>query len=140
MVGVPTGTDDFVKGFAEDVITKGGAGKLARMLARMPEKQVAHLITSISLVQRSAYIERGIDHTLVSGACERLDNLVMCVLEAGMGLGTDGDEDQLFEEGGQPKRFKLRPYQQAQVRPYQQQLFEGSQLLLATSSAPHPKL
>eukprot|EP00903_Cladosiphon_okamuranus_P013938 g12964.t1 len=116
VVGVPIGTDDFVQGFAEDVITKGGAGKLARMLARMPDKQVAHLITSMSLVQRSAYIERGIDHTLVSGACERLDNLVMCVLEAGMGLRNEDDEDQLFEEDGQPDRFKLQPYQQAQAQ------------------------
>lgn len=116
VVGVPIGTDDFIKGFAADVITKGGARKLARMLARMPDKQVAHLITSMSLVQRSAYIERGIDHTLVNGACERLDNLVMCVLEAGMGLRNADDEDQFFEEDSQPDRFKLRPYQQVQAR------------------------
>lgn len=106
VVGVPVGKDDFVKNFAADVITKGGAGKLARMLARMPNKQVAHLITSMSLVQRLAYIERGIDHKLVSGACERLDNLVMCVLEAGMGLRNADDEDQLFEDDHQPDRFK----------------------------------
>lgn len=57
VVGVPIGTDDFMKEQEE----------LARMLVRMPNKKVAHLIASMSLVQRSAYIERGIDHTL----CQR---------------------------------------------------------------------
>lgn len=59
-----------------EVITKRGAGKVARLVARMPDKQVARLITSLSLVQRSDYIEGGIDHKRVSGAYERLDNLV----------------------------------------------------------------
>ena len=45
-------------------ITEGGADKLARMLARMPNKQVAHLDTSQSLTQRFRYIERGVDHKL----------------------------------------------------------------------------
>ena len=116
VVGVPIGTDDFTKSFAADVINKGGAGELARLLARMPDKQVAHLITSMSLVQRSAYIERGIDHTLVSGACASLDNLVMWVLESGMGLRNIEDEDHLLDNEEQPSRFKLRPYQQAQAR------------------------
>lgn len=116
VVGIPIGIDDFVKGFVADVITKGGAGKLARMLVRMLDKQVAHLITSMSLVQRWTYIERGIDHTLVSVACEQLDNLVMCVLEEGMGLRNADDEDQLFEDDGQVDRFKLWPYQQVQAR------------------------
>ena len=116
VVGVPIGTDDFIKSFAADVINKGGAGKLARLLARMPDKQVAHLITSMSLVQRSAYIERGIDHTLVSGACARLDILVMWVLESGMGLRNIEDEDHLLDNEDQPSRFKLQPYQQAQAR------------------------
>ena len=107
------GTANFVKGFAVDVINKGGAGKLARSLARMLDKQVALLITSMSLVQRSAYIERGIDH---SGACARLDNVVMWVLESGMGLRNIKDEDHLRDNEDQPSQFKLRPYQQAQAR------------------------
>ena len=43
-------------------ITEGSAEKLARVLARMPDKQVAHLVTAQSLTQRSAHLERGIDH------------------------------------------------------------------------------
>ena len=38
VVGVPIGTDDFVKGFAADVITNGGAEELARLLARILDK------------------------------------------------------------------------------------------------------
>ena len=67
-------------------ITEGGAEKLARMLARMPDKQVAQLVTAQSLTQRSAYLKRGIDHKRAKKACERLDNDVMWVLESSTGL------------------------------------------------------
>ncbi|CAM9850142.1 unnamed protein product, partial [Hapterophycus canaliculatus] len=86
VVGVPIGTDAYVEECAMKKITEGGADKLARVLACMPDKQVAHLITSQSLSQRSGYIERGIDHKRTRKACERLDNDVMWVLEASMGL------------------------------------------------------
>lgn len=98
------------------VITEGGADKLARMLGHMPEKQVAHLITSLFLTQRSIYIEKGIDSRLVNKACQRLDNVVMWVLEAGMGLRDTDDEEELFQEGCHPNSFRLRPHQQAQAR------------------------
>lgn len=58
VVGVPIGTDAYVEECAMKKITEGGADKLARMLARMPDKQVAHLITSQSLTQRTGYIYR----------------------------------------------------------------------------------
>ena len=74
MVGVPIGTDIFVEESAMNKITEGGAEKLARMLARMPDKQVAHLVTAQSFTLRSAYLERGIDHKRARKACERLDN------------------------------------------------------------------
>ncbi|CAN0508788.1 unnamed protein product, partial [Scytosiphon promiscuus] len=81
VVGVPIGTDDYVKEFAMKVIAEGGADKLARILPRMSDRQVANLITSLSLIQRSAYIERGIDPALTKEACERLDNMVQWALE-----------------------------------------------------------
>ena len=77
VVGIPVGTDAYVEARAMKKITEGGADELARMLARMPDKQVAHLITSQSLNQRAGYIERGINHKLTRKACERLDNDVM---------------------------------------------------------------
>eukprot|EP00903_Cladosiphon_okamuranus_P006087 g5997.t1 len=43
VVGVPIGTDAYIEDYAMRTITDGGANKLARMLARMPDKQVAHL-------------------------------------------------------------------------------------------------
>lgn len=46
VVGVPIGTDAYVKRVVMKAITDGGADKLACMVARMPDKQVAHLITA----------------------------------------------------------------------------------------------
>ncbi|CAN0235475.1 unnamed protein product, partial [Scytosiphon promiscuus] len=39
VVGVPIGTDDYVKEFAMKVIAEGGADKLARILPRMSDRQ-----------------------------------------------------------------------------------------------------
>ena len=117
MVGVPIGTDAYyVEESAMKKIVEGGADKLARMLARMPDKQVAHLVTAQSLTQRSGYIERGIDHKRARSACERLDNDVMWVLESSMGLRETEEEEDFFQEGQQPSGFKLKPHQQAQAR------------------------
>ena len=116
VVGVPIGTDEYIKEFAMKVITDGGADKLAKMVPRMPDRQVANLITSLSLIQRSAYIERGIDPTLTKEACERLDNMVQWALERGMGIeGTEGEEE-FFQQGCQDTNLKLRPHQRAQTR------------------------
>ena len=116
VVGIPIGTDACVEERAMKKITEGGADELARMLARMPDKQVAHLITSQSLTQRSGYIERDIDHKLTREACERLDNDVMWVLQASMGLRDTADEEEFFRERHEPHSFKLKPYQQMQAR------------------------
>ena len=65
VVGIPIGTDAYyVEECAMKKKTEGRADKLARMLARITDKQVAHLVTSQSLTQRSEYIERGVDHKL----------------------------------------------------------------------------
>ena len=123
------------------MINKGGAGKLARLLARMPDKQVAHLITSMSLVQISAYIERGIDHTLVSGAScgsskqewgsetsrTKTNSSITKISQAGLSYGPIN----------KPRCVCLRELEDWE---YQRQLFEGFQLLLATLSAPYPPL
>ncbi|CAN0344777.1 unnamed protein product, partial [Scytosiphon promiscuus] len=116
VVGVPIGTDDYVKEFAMRVIAEGGADKLARILPRMSDRQVANLITSLSLIQRSAYIERGIDPALTKEACERLDNMVQWALETGMGIeGTEGEEE-FFQRGCKDTNLKLQPYQRAQTQ------------------------
>ena len=116
VVGIPIGTDAYVEECAMKKITEGGAVELARMLARMPDKQVAHLVTSQSLTQRSGYIERGIDHRRTRKACERLDNGVMWVLETTMGLRGADTEEEFFQDDCEPTDFKLKPHQQAQAR------------------------
>ena len=110
MVGVPIGSDAYVKECAIKVIRDRGAEKLARMLPRMSDRHVAFLIISSSLTERSVYIERGIDSELTKDACQRLDNMVMWILEAEMGLTDDTeDEEEFFREGCQPTNFKLDP-------------------------------
>ena len=90
-------------------IIEGGADNLARTPARIPDKQVAHLVTSPSLTQRSGYIERGVDHNLAKKACERLDKDAMWVLEASMGLRDTEDEEEFFQQDHQPNDYKLKP-------------------------------
>ena len=109
VVGIPIGTDAYVEECAMKKITEGGADKLARMLAHMRDKQVAHVVTSQSLTQRSGYIERGVDHKLAKKACERLDKDVMWVLEASMGLRDTEDEEEFFQQDHQPNDYKLKP-------------------------------
>ena len=77
VVGIPIGTDAYVEECTMKKTTPGGADRLARMLARTPGKEVAHLVASQSLTQRSGYIERGVDHKLAKKACERLEKDVM---------------------------------------------------------------
>lgn len=56
VVGVPIGSDAYVEECAIKVIRDRGAEKLARMLPRMSDRQVAFLTTSLSLTERSVYI------------------------------------------------------------------------------------
>ena len=49
MVGVPIGTDEYVLDRAVEVVRDGGADRLVRCLARMPDKQAATLIAIESL-------------------------------------------------------------------------------------------
>ncbi|CAN0059456.1 unnamed protein product [Scytosiphon promiscuus] len=89
------------------------------MMHRMPDRQVAHMISSLSLTQRSAYIERGIDPSPTKDACERLDNMVQWAPETAMGIhaGGAGDgEGEFFEDGCRAANLRLHPCQQAQVR------------------------
>ena len=61
VVGVPIGTDEHVLKRASEVVRDGGADRLARCLANMPDKQAAPLIAIESLGQRTSYLERAPD-------------------------------------------------------------------------------
>lgn len=65
MVSVPSGDDEYMKDFAMKVVKQGGVDKLARMLCRMADRQVAHLISSLSrLMLRYGGHVRSDDYTL----------------------------------------------------------------------------
>ena len=48
MVGVPIGTEEYVRGRSMEVVRDVGADHLARCLANMPDKQAGALITAES--------------------------------------------------------------------------------------------
>lgn len=114
MVGVPTGAEEYVKEFAMKVAKEDN---LSRKLPRMSDRQMAHLISPLSLTQRSAYIERGINPKLTQiGVRADGRNGSQWALEARMGFeGTEGEEE-LFQEGWQDTNLKLIPYQKAHWR------------------------
>ena len=74
VVGVPIGTEDYLRGRAIEVVRDGGADRLAHCLANMPDKQAAALITVESLGRRTNYLERPLDPRLSLEACKRADN------------------------------------------------------------------
>ena len=57
VVGVSIGTDDYVLDRAIEVARDGGADRLARCLASVPDKQAAARIAIESLGQRTRYLE-----------------------------------------------------------------------------------
>ena len=61
VVGVSIGTDKHVLERTFEVVRGGGADRLARCLANMPDKQAAAVIAIESLEQRTSYLERALD-------------------------------------------------------------------------------
>ena len=121
-------------GFAEAVITKGGAGKLARMLARMRDKQSGppnHIHVDRPTIglhrewHRSQTSQRGMRPTGQS--------ILSCVhskQEWGSGTMTDEDSkttgsltDSSYDPISKPRHACLRGLEDWD---YQRQLFEGS--------------
>ncbi len=116
VVGVPVGTDEYAKTYAMEVVKTGGAENLAKMLASMPDRQVAHLVATFSLTQRTAYVERGLDSQLSIEACTRLDNACQWAFEKGLELEGTAEEEAFFENGCPSSSLKLKPHQKAQAQ------------------------
>ena len=74
VVGVPIGTDEYVRYRTIEVVRDGGADRLERCLDSMPDKQAAALIAIESLGQRASYLERTLDTGLSLEAYRRADN------------------------------------------------------------------
>ena len=99
MVGVPIGTDEYVLDRAMEVVRDGGADRLARCLAHMPDKQAAALIAIESLGQRASYLERALDTRLSLEACRRADNGAQCAYEKILELPGAEEASSFFQEG-----------------------------------------
>lgn len=60
-VGIPVGTDAFMRAHAEKVMKDNGVERFARHLAGTPEKQEAMLIATKSMSEKTCFLERGLD-------------------------------------------------------------------------------
>lgn len=74
VVEVATGTDEDVKDGTLKVARDGGAEKLAQVLPRMEDPQVAHLMPTQYLTYGTEYMDSGANPALSLWACERLKN------------------------------------------------------------------
>ena len=115
MVGVPIRTDECVLDRAMEVVRDGGADRLARCLANMPDKQAADLIAIESLGQKTSHLERALDTRLSLEACRRADNGAQWAYEK-MELPGAEEAPTFFQEGCPGNQLTLNPHQQAQAR------------------------
>ena len=116
MVGVPIGTDEYVLERALEVVRDGGAGRLARCFAYMPDKQAAALVATESSGQKTSYLERALNTGLSLEACRRADNGVQWAYEKFRELPGAAKAQSFFQEGCPGNQLTLNPHQQAQSR------------------------
>eukprot|EP00904_Undaria_pinnatifida_P003430 jgi/Undpi1/13088/HiC_scaffold_8.g02750.m1 len=115
VVGVPIGTDEYVRESAMEIVRNGGAEQLARMLSRMPDKQSANLIATGSMVQWTSYRERVMDPELSLAACKKADGNALWMLEKLLDLPGAAEESSFFADGCPTNMLTLQPHQQAQA-------------------------
>ena len=99
VVGIPSGTGEYVRGRAMEVVRGGGADRLVRCLANMPDKQAAALIAVESLGQRTSYLERALDPGPPPEACKRADNGAQRAYEKILELPGAAEAQSFFQEG-----------------------------------------
>ena len=123
VVGVPIDTDEYVLERAMRVMRDGGAERLARCLADMPNKKAAALIAIEPLAQRTSYIERALDTGLPSKLAGGQIYGAQRARQTKIEL-PGGAESLAFLQAGCPDEQAgcpddpptLRPHQQAQPR------------------------
>ena len=116
VVGVPIGTEEYVRGREMEVVRDEGVGRLARCLANMPDKQAAILIGVEYLGKRTSYLERALDPRLSLEACKRADSGAQWAYEKTLELPGAAEAQSFFQEGCPDSRLTFKPYQQAQAR------------------------
>ena len=99
MVGVPIGTDEFMLERAVEVVKDGGADRLARCLAKLPEKQASILIAIESLGKRTSSLERALDTGLSLEAWRRADNGEQWAYEKILELPGVAEAQSVLQEG-----------------------------------------
>ena len=114
-MGVPIGTDEYVRESVMEIVRNGGLEQLARMLSRMPDKQSANLIDTGSMVRRTSYLERVMDPELSLAACKKADGNALWMLEKLLDLPGGAEESSFFADGCPTNVLNLQLHQQAQA-------------------------
>ena len=99
VVGVPIGTDEYVRDRAIEVVRDGGADRLTRCFASMPDKQAAVLVAIESLGQRTSCLERVLDTGLSLEASRRADNGAQWAYENILELPRAAEAQSSFQKG-----------------------------------------
>ena len=92
------GSDDVAIESAIGIVRDEGTERLARMLPRMPDEQVANFLATGSMIQRMADVEGVMDPKLPLPACRRVNSGAMWMLENLRELSGTAEEPSFFEE------------------------------------------
>lgn len=137
-VGVPIGSDEFVRKFAQESIARLECVKLARHLAQMTEHtQSALLLTTQSLCRRLGYLTRTIEPRLLRHTAEAYDNLCVWTMEQLMRLPDSSSADAFFaeEDAGSQQYLSSRHLATSPIQRRQIQMSLSSGGLHLTSAA-----
>jgi hypothetical protein len=124
-VGVPVGSDDFVRQVTTESIQRLNCTKLARHLAAMKDHtQPAMLLSTQSLSRRMGFLGRNVDPLLAAPAFDQYDALNLWTMEHIMGLPGAASPDVFFGSAGggaappplAAAHLVLAPHQRMQVQ------------------------
>ena len=105
----PLGQDTYVRSRLDSAADREHIPTLARHIAQMEDKQVGFLMLSMSLAQRTAYLERNTPPSLGAPAWRRSDSLALWAAEHLMELPAAASFEAFAESGFSADLLTLAP-------------------------------
>lgn len=109
------GTNALVRTHVENVVKEKGAGRLARLLVGISDKQAAVLIATKSMTQKICFPMRVLDIDISVGACSQADQAGLWMLERVLEQPAAAGEGPFFSEGCSSDLINLLPHQLVQA-------------------------
>lgn len=114
---IPMGADAFVRAHVEKVVKDNSAERLTRLLPGMPDEQTAMLMATEWMAQKTCLLKRGLDIDVSKGACSRVNQVRLGMLEHVLEHSAAVNEGPFFSDECQSDRINLRPHQRVQAGP-----------------------